>query len=95
MSDEKKARNLLNFGTPGEQTEAWMNIQKGYGYETGTGILTSTPNAKYGTNVFDPNAYQPTIPISGDPRLTQPLPDGRYIQPNFPSPQNKIGRAHV
>lgn len=95
MSDEKKARNLLNFGTPGEQTEAWMNIQKGYGYETGTGILTSTPNAKYGTNIFDPNAYQPTIPISGDPRLTQPLPDGRYIQPNFPSPQNSVRAQNI
>ena len=95
MSDEKKARNLLNFGTPGEQTEAWMNISKGYGYETGTGILTSAPNAKYGTNVFDPNAYQPTVPISADPRLTQPLPDGRYIQPNFPSPQNSVRAQNV
>jgi hypothetical protein len=95
MSEEKKARRLLNFGTPGEQTEQWMKVSRGYGYQPGTGILTSAPNAKYGTDIFDPNAVQPSVMVSSDPKLTQPLPDGRYIEPNFPSPQNSVRADNI
>ncbi len=41
-------------------------------------------NPLYGTDPFEPSAYLPTVP--SDPKLSQPLPSGRYIDHNrFPT----------
>jgi len=40
-------------------------------------------NPLYASNPFEPSAYLPTVP--SDPKLSQPLPSGRYVDPLIPS----------
>lgn len=75
---ENEARRKLNMQSPSEWASAI--------YERRT--ATTRPNPLYATDVFNPNAYLPTMPVSADPSLTEPIPQGRFIDPNIPSPQN-------
>ena len=41
------------------------------------------PNPAFGSNIFEPGAYLPTV--SADTDLGQPIPSGRFIDPRYPS----------
>jgi hypothetical protein len=43
-------------------------------------------NPMYGQDEFNPNSYLEYLP--GDPKLAEPLPQGRYIDPSIPSALN-------
>jgi hypothetical protein len=82
---ENEARRKLNMQSPSEWAAAVSRTRTG----------ATRTNPLYGTDVFNPNAYLPTVPVSSDPSLTQPLPQGRFIDVNRPSPQNAMRQREI
>lgn len=91
---DKDARNKLSM-TQAEFIEKTAQFRQGTTFNPMTGGYTTRPNPAYRSNVFDPNAYLPNIPVSSDPKLTDPLPDGRYIDPAVISPQNAARMSDI
>jgi hypothetical protein len=85
MSEEKNASRKLNFGTPSEQAAARQQYTQGQ----------TRSNPLYGTNVWNPNAYLPNMPVSANPTITEPLPQGSFIDPKYPSAQNAIRASDI
>lgn len=82
---ENEARRKLNMQSPSEWAAAVSRTRTG----------ATQQNPLYGTDVFNPNAYLPTLPVSANPALTQPLPQGRFIDTRIPSPQNAVRQREI
>ena len=57
-------------------------------------VANHVSNPSYGTDIFNPESYQSTLPgagaIAANPDLAQPLPQGRQIDSNIPSELNNV-----
>lgn len=95
MSDETKARQKANLITSQEYINNTRKFESGYVKNPVTGALSSYPNPAYGGDIFDPNSYIPANAVSSDPNITNPIPQGRFIDPNMPSPQAAVRAKEV
>jgi len=95
MSEEKKAREKFNLISSEEFRQGADERLKGFTRDPMTGQVNAYPNPAYGSNVFDPNAYLPQKIVSGNPRLTDPLPMNAFVDPRFPTPQNTVRAKEV